>query len=348
VIASRAMRASRLRPLLSSGLLFLAAGLACHRGAAITASPDGATIIDAGADAIAVPDVVADQAAPEAGPETGVDADTADASPDTLVADAAPATLSPRDLGARLALWLDASKGVTAEANKVNQWLDQSDHRHVAKPVGPGPWLTSDQLGHPAVRFGLSGNLTTRLLVADDPSLRWGRGDFTLCVVARYRNVPSHANVPHDYGLLVAKVATDNPPYPGPGLWGNNPWPANLGTGSETTQILFQTVGLSQHVVATESIGFNNDKVQLMMGMRKGAQLRLRVNGFEARKDLAEVADISATGFPLSLGAHPNFDGQQLDGDIFEVVALSSSLGDDELQALERYFADKFALAGIP
>ena len=79
--------------------------------------------------------------------------------------------------------------------------------------------------------------------------------------------------------------------------------------------------------------------------IRAGRELRLRIDGEPAGSTVTqELADLSATGFPVTIGANPVYEEQQLDGDVFEVVALGGSLSDLKQRGFERYFAAKFAL----
>jgi hypothetical protein len=285
--------------------------------------------------------------------DTGLDVPLADdsrpdriepeAAVDVPELDTAPASLSPGQLD-HLVLWLE-EQNISPEGaeGRVTAWKDSSPNHLLATPNGPGPWLVADaHLGRYGVRFGLKDGKTTRLLVPDHPSLRWGTGDFLLGIVARYRNTALPKDIPNEYGLLVAKVDTAGPPIPGPGLWGNNAWPV-----PETTEILFQTVGVPEQVTGTRSAGYNDDRIHLIIGIRDGQQLRVRVDGVETRRLITTVPDISAEGYPLAIGAHPDGPAQQLDGDVFEVFALSSSIPADQLRALERHMAAKYDIPGI-
>jgi hypothetical protein len=279
----------------------------------------------------------------------------ADLAPD-LAADVAPdaaMAFSPDELGASLALWLDAAMNVQARSpGVVGTWEDRSAHHHVGTAVGPGPWLVTDaSTARPAIRFGLSGGLTTRILIPDHPSLRWGVADFTIAAVAKYRNSPSPQAIPNDYGLLISKPNVDLKPYTGPGLWLNNPWAAWIpGAGGQvTSQILFQISGDADHIATSQAAGYNDDKPHLLMAIRVGRELRVRIDGAAAGVALnPDVMDVSATGYAMALGAHPVGALQQMDGEVFEVVAFTESLPQPRLHALEQYFSRKFALTLAP
>jgi hypothetical protein len=255
------------------------------------------------------------------------------------------AQLSPAELGSPLGIWLDAAFNVSTTAdNRVESWVDLSGNKHRATPQSSrAPTLVlAAAAGRPAIHFEVTSGPVSRLVVPDHESLRFGIDDFTFCAVARYRNNGFQAEIPNDYGLIMAKQATEGPPYPGPGLWGNNPWVT-----PEATQIFFQTVGLAQQVVASPGNAYNNQRIHVIIAMRVGTRLRLRVDGFEAGRDVPEIIDVSARNFPLVIGANGVGEGQQLAGDVFELFAMKGSLGTDQLHALERHFGYKYDLKAL-
>ena len=108
---------------------------------------------------------------------------------------------------------------------------------------------------------------------------------------------------------------------------------------------MFQMLGDKFHVAASASTGYNDDKPHLIMGIRAGLEMRVRVDGALAGTTTTkDMADVSSVGYPMTIGAHARGDMQQLEGEVYEIVAISSSLPEPQLRALEKYFGDKFAL----
>ena len=96
---------------------------------------------------------------------------------------------TPKALGSRLVLWLDAAKAVTVVGNKVSAWGDLSGQGNNA---GQGtqsfqPTLENNAFGsRPGVAFNPNDGDNQYLLIPDATSLQFGIGDFMLLAVASW------------------------------------------------------------------------------------------------------------------------------------------------------------------
>jgi hypothetical protein len=264
------------------------------------------------------------------------------------VVDATPAPrLSPADLPG-LALWLDAAKGVTTGAGQhVTTWNDQSPRAHVATTVGAGrATLIAGSGGRPGVRLGNNGGETAFLSVPDHESLRWGQSDFLIAAVVAYQNSPFGGA--QNYAIVYIKTL-DQPPYAGPGLFLNNPWPFFLDGQDVSTAILTQTLSDPAFFVASPKTGYNDGKVHLLIAHRRQRSTILRVDGEAAGAITTPwVQDVSVPGQAVAIGAYPHLGKHQLQGEIYELFAVAGETSDAEIAGLERYLADKHQLTLPP
>jgi hypothetical protein len=246
-----------------------------------------------------------------------------------------PPAWSPAGLPG-LALWLDAARGVNVESGRVTQWSDVSGQDNHARPPDARPWLITDpQLGLPAVRFGLDAAKATGLLIPDKASLRWGAEDFSIFVVVRYRN--DTGNRFHAVGVLYAKQCLCDF-YVGPALFANEemePQP--------TSRFGFQVQWQKGYVLNSSQSSYADDRVHLVVARRSEGALRLRVDGMNAGTlPLAQAVDVSGPGVSVAIGANGYQVQQQLDGEIFEMLAFGGPLNAEQVTAVETYLTKKF------
>jgi hypothetical protein len=247
----------------------------------------------------------------------------------------APTSWTPAGLPG-LALWLDAARGVTVEGGRVTQWSDVSGQDNHARPPDARPWLITDpRLGLPAVRFGLDAAKGTGLLISDKASLRWGAGDFSIFVVVRYRNDTGSRF--HAVGVLYAKQCLCDF-YVGPALFANEemePQP--------TSRFGFQVQWQKGYVLTSSQSSYADDRIHLVVARRLEGALRLRVDGMDAGTlPLAQDVDVSTPGVSVAIGANGYQVQQQLDGEIFEMLAFGGPLNAEQVTAVETYLTTKF------
>jgi hypothetical protein len=190
--------------------------------------------------------------------------------------------------------------------------------------------------GQPAVHFN---GLTDYLLVADDLSLQWGTGDFTVAAVLQH-TTPIDAGL--GYGAIYSKQAAPTPPYVGVSLWGN--------TGlDETTGLLAEISMAGGSEISTTPTGLNNGVPFVVVLNRTTApdtgSLSVFVNGALAGTATSGSygVDVSAAGEPVRIGG--TMYGQDLLGDIAEVVAVKGTMSLTELQLLETYLMQKYGIS---
>jgi hypothetical protein len=249
-------------------------------------------------------------------------------------AGAPAASFSPDQLPG-LALWLDASVGITANAaHAISGWTDRSVHHNDAAQITAAnqPVLVNQVInGRPAIHF--NGQLSdARLDIPDSASLRWGTGDFSLQIVAAYTN--TLAATPR-YGMLFGKFA-ELAPYTGVILFANYPSdPVYSGIGAQLDSNTQQLVSTTDNL--------NDGKPRLYGVRREGTTVTLQVNdtdGEVIRWDAPD--DVSAPDRPVYIGSQPGI--QDLIGDIAEIVAVSGTVSPADHAALTQYLMNKYAL----
>lgn len=251
--------------------------------------------------------------------------------------------LAPDDFTG-LAWWLEASTCETASiggagSDEVEACPDSSGNANqaVATAEDTPPVLVDDALnGRAVLRFEGSPSI---LSVADAPSLRFAQSQFTLLLVARWRNVERVTDVYGGCGVILTKVGSQHP-FTGLALYANYPqYSAHIPAMTRFAGQLEQ--GSAFALSATTDV--NDDQFRIY-GMRRlsPVEMELRINGRrEGTSQLKSELDASARGFPLVLGGNVI---QPLRGDIAEVVAIRGQIGDEDVSRLERHLFEKYAL----
>ena len=225
---------------------------------------------------------------------------------------------------------------MTLAAGKVAAWADQSGNGNDAtQPVATrqpsvhrAGLAKRDTLAFDGVGSGLG--------IADAASLRWGLDDYTIAVVAEYKNVPSTNDV-SAYGALWTK---GNPAYPFPGV----ALFANSIAGTPISSLLVQVKtpdDTPRGWVNSKADGLNDGTFRVLGTRRVGqTTLEARVDGAVTTATIAAV-DVSTGGQPVWIGSR---DGaiQLLHGDIAEVVAYRGALSDADVATLEAYLRTKY------
>ena len=282
-----------------------------------------------GGDTVAIRDSGADATTSDASDASSNDATDASSSE---ASEAGP-TYDVKSLSG-LALWLDATAGVTADkAGNVSVWADQSGNANdmkVAASEPTPPMLASASLhGHAAIHFDGGAHLEA----LDAASLQLGAGDFSLSIVM----LQTTSNVNLNYGLVFAKQANASG-FPGVAVFADLP--------SNTTK-LYGQVSTSEWV-ASSTTNLDDGKPRVYGFRRVGAAITIRLDGSvdgTATVDAGAV-DVSAVGIPARMGAggEGTSAGQIFTGDIAEVVLIKGSTSDADLVALETYLKGRYAL----
>jgi hypothetical protein len=176
------------------------------------------------------------------------------------------------------------------------------------------------------------------LQIADSTSLQWAAGDFTVYTVHR------HTTQLPGYAIVYAKW-TDAFPYPGFFLWANYPYSAPGSAGPQTASYVTR-LDYNTEVYGDASATYNDGMMRVVGSRLNGKMLELHVEGHLVSENDASVADptgFNAANIPAYIGGRPG-GGQDLTGDIAEIIAVKGSLTDAELANLEKYLAQKYGL----
>jgi hypothetical protein len=238
-----------------------------------------------------------------------------------------------------LVLLLDASHVKTAADGTVTAWTDDSGSGNDAVPRGRHPmWVPNAIHGLPAIHF--EGG--SYLAIEDSPSLRLGRGDFAIAIVARHdrqsaRDLGLAYTRTTGYGLLYAKTEVPDP-FTGLGLFVNYPQP------TPSTRLGAQTNYRRYVLSATEEL--NDGRAHVFGARRMAGLLEVRVDGRAEAAVAGAYDDLTARGRPAFIGAHPQDDGviQQLKGDIAEIVLRRGPTSTTSLAAIESNLAAKYGI----
>jgi hypothetical protein len=345
LVAGLGVRAARYHPVLGRAALALAAACACVH---VTDRCESDSNCDPGRRCVAGRCRPADRVAPFDGSATGRgmggvnsagEIPSSDAPPGAVerggTSEAAPGW-SPGLLPG-LALWLDASLGVTAGSDDtVSSWRDQSGRGNdaIAGDAGSRPKASRGGAnGSPLVLFGSSqAPQSVFVRVPDAPTLRWGTGPFAVILVAASEN---HTALP---GLLFRKRGPD-PTASRLELMAEGPGDGRLQASLRPDLAPYETI--AQHLTNGRPFAF-------AVRRTVAGVLELRVNGQPNGRVLGPqvLVDISAPGADIVLGAGADQDPPccQLSGGIAEVIGVEGDLSDDDLSRVETYLRDKYGL----
>jgi hypothetical protein len=251
----------------------------------------------------------------------------------------ASAPWTPAALGSRLAFWFDPSSLQMADGN-VGRWTDLSangndavqataDYRPAYSATGIGG-LPSATFDGPIKFLG----------IPDNPSMRWGRGDFAIFSVIRGVSTTTAA-----FAMLYQK--TGPPPYDGLNLYVNSYKPV------PSTLAAVQVTGAVYVDNTAPPSTFIDGTVHLLAGHRRGHTLEVRVDGTSSGSLTSDAGtinvDISAIGANAAIGQNgggspPGAEFQQFHGDIAELIGVSGSLSEAEVADTEQYLKTKYAI----
>jgi hypothetical protein len=242
-----------------------------------------------------------------------------------------------------LALWLNASVGVTASGTShVSVWADQSGNHNDASELDATyqPMLVASSIDHlPAVHFTASVGGGTMMTIADSSTLEWSTGDYLIAVVTRYDNRPSATPATEaaiGYGTLFSKQVNGG----GVALFANTP--ASGGAAGSTA---FSSYVSAMGGVSNTALGFNDGTARLLATARTmGTTLALRVNGSQTATGAVPSVDVDEPFVGARLGASGETLVQQLDGDIAEMIAVKGALAPGDLAGIEAYLMTKYGL----
>jgi hypothetical protein len=232
------------------------------------------------------------------------------------------------DALAGLSLWLDSKNLAIVDGGIV--WKDRSPSNADADAIG-NVSIAHDAIGHRRaahVDFGY-------LRVTDRPSLQFGTGDFLVALVARHT---TRADSEWRYGILFSKQNTNDSPYFGASIIGNN----GLGVGC----LLAQVSGYDW--ISTPGTDYNKGIPFVALLVRSTLQetssLALRVNGSETIKHNGAGfgVDVSEIGHPITIGGTAR--AQSIAGDVAEVIVVRDTSSDDDINHIEAYLLAKYQL----
>jgi hypothetical protein len=240
-----------------------------------------------------------------------------------------------------LVLWLDGeglrgsmgSSNEDADSSGPAEWIDRSGHGNHGMPTGTPSVRLNAIGGEPAVHFN---GTTDYFTFADNPSIQFGKDDFLIAVVAAHMTSTVGT---FGYGLLYSKQLPSSP-FVGPSFAGNSP--THVAT-------LYAQLWWMEGVQLPPT-NFNNGQPFLAIFQRffsadrSSATLRLhaRNGGYGIFTDPSLALDVSAPGAPAFVGGDPK--GQDLEGDIAELVAVHGPVPDTDRGRLEMYFRQRYGL----
>jgi hypothetical protein len=320
-------------------------------------SPEGSTSVsEAGGGDATIP------TGSEAGSDGGGDATTTSSNDAGGDASEAAAPWSPSSLTG-LALWLDGHEGLgmtdagsdAGDGGPGVVWMDRSGNGNNA--VGYGPAIGPTALdGQPAVHF----DGTDYLLLQDSTSLNWGTNDFLLAVVVQHTTYESPDAGGSTYGALYSKQIYDTAPYQGVGLFANRPGGASnileqlneygttevtsAGSGYNDGTPFLVVIHRSSIVLAVDGGADAGDAGASDAAPATTGTMAMLINavdaGYATGSGYAENVD--STDYPARIGGTQA--GQNIVGDIAEVVAVDGTISASDLQNLQTYLVNKYGL----
>ncbi len=268
----------------------------------------------------------------------------------TIVAGSIPVGLYP----AGTALWLEGNTGVGIDSGgnpvfpgstAVNQWNDQSGNAaNLLQLFGTSlePLLTTNYHGNPCIQFSgtnvganYNGKPSATFLSSanenanDYPSLEI-TNDLSIFAVATFNTLVGSTN-----GEIVGKTGSTSANQPAPYDYYENLTPNAVlyrGDGTNNTQVT-ATNGPSlgvPHIVGAMQAGFT------ISHFLDGAP-----DGTGATSALSPYVD---QGEPMMIGERNDITANRLNGQMFELIMVSSALDSNDVVSLNNYLASKYTI----
>ena len=265
---------------------------------------------------------------PEAGPDSALPQDGA--VQDSSTVDASDSSSPTVKSVPGLVLWLDGTKGVTADANGlVSKWADQSGNGNdaVQATMGSQPLLVAQGINNkPSLRFTTNPNGPyPNLGVADSATLQLGTGDFYIGAVVRWSNAGS-------LGMIVSKQLGVSP-FAGYAMYMNFTTASHAGGQLDANNNVGSATG-----------SLNDNVARQYAFVRTGGTASIRLNGSSDGTLPSTMVNSDAVGSTLSIGGLSGSGLHPLQGDIAEIVIVKGSITPANETFIEGYFKTKYAL----
>jgi hypothetical protein len=235
---------------------------------------------------------------------------------------------TPASLSA-LALWLDASVGVTESGGNVSAWADRSrNHNNAGQPTPANTPVIGAFGTQKAVSF--DDRNSSEMRIADSNTLQWSTGDFLMELVVQFNHYPLARD------LLIGKTLSASP-FTGPAIFVNDP-PDGSGK-------IRAYLDASNYV--TSAVGGYNGSLGHVIGVhRAGTGVELRIDGATSSRATLAAIDVSAAGQLMYIGGHyPG--GAYADGyfgGIAEIIAAGAPISGTDITNVETYLKTKYGL----
>ncbi len=220
------------------------------------------------------------------------------------------------------ALWIRADTGVTTDANGVNQWNDMSGNgNNLTQPFGPPyePQLVANALnGMPVIRFTATNE--TYMSANDAPSLEL-TGDMAVFAVANFASLAGNTN-----GMIVSKTTANQP----------GPYDYYSQSGSVTFLRGNGVQSAPANSAKAPAAGFAHILDVTMQGTNVTQRLDGNTNGSSRLS-----TTITDTTQQLYIGTRID-QHNRLNGDLAELIVLSSIPSSNDVAMLENYLATEY------
>ncbi len=223
-----------------------------------------------------------------------------------------------------LVCWLDAQDASTfsfSSGTTVSQWRDLSGSplNHAA-PDGPG---TAPERVLIAARNWVEFDGVDEFLeIADDASLDFGTGDFTIIMVYQSDDA--------DFGSLFDKRGA-----------GTEFYTARLNQADSDDGDFVWAIGdgTDNAVMVETDQTFNDDARRSITCMSDGTDIRLFANNVETTASPFDATDVDSTdsAAPMSIGAFAQGSSRFLDGEIGEILIYDNAVGTSDLADIQAY-----------
>lgn len=237
---------------------------------------------------------------------------------------------SPGDISTNLALWLDASNGVTLNGSTVSQWADQSGNGNPASQATADeqPTFQSNDLnGNPTFLFdgvddvlqGSGGFYTVEYFVVTEPSEIYNSGTSTGSVIGFDTGTFARLGLGPSSGLIDDEVVTHS-----------------VNTNGYRGAFTSTTVNLNQPVIInTRDDGAGTTGVEIFFnGADSLDNETTGAGGYSLLTDVDyDIGD--------EVNSNPRFP---YSGAIAEVISYSSRLSDDNRRDVSTYLAIKYGV----